>query len=54
MIGPSLLIWALVAMDPYSLVVSIPARYETEEECEIGRAQWEQQHLAVTWCQRGR
>ena len=47
----AILIWILVAVEPGSLKVEEPARYETREDCEIGRVQWEMQHVVVTWCE---
>ena len=50
----ALLAWILVAVEPGSLKVEEPARYETREECELGRVQYEQQHVVVTWCEERR
>ena len=53
-----LVVWVLFAVEPGSLLVICPGRddcaapYRTLEECEIGRVQYEMQHVVVTFCER--
>lgn len=46
------LLWLLIAVDPLTLNITPVARYANEAECEIGRVQYEMQHVVFTECRR--
>ena len=43
-----MLVWALYAFE--GEIGQVVARYETAAECDIGRMQWEMQHVVRTAC----